>query len=112
MDLLPLLVTLAMLALLAASGAVLFAKAREPGWAAVIPVYNLAVACKIAGKPLWWVPLCIIPPFALFGVLLLSISLARSFGKGMVFGVVMVPFAFIFLPLLAFSDAKYQGPAG
>ena len=29
-----------------------FVKAGEPGWAALVPIYNLVVLLKIAGKPL------------------------------------------------------------
>ncbi|HUG89954.1 MAG TPA: DUF5684 domain-containing protein, partial [Planctomycetaceae bacterium] len=30
-----------------------FTKAGEPGWAALIPIYNVVVLCRIAGKPEW-----------------------------------------------------------
>jgi hypothetical protein len=38
--------------------------------------------------------------------------LAKSFGKseGFTVGLVLVPF--IFLPILGFGEAKYEGPAG
>ena len=35
-----------------------FTKAGQPGWAILIPIYNLYVLCKIAGRPGWF------PPFA------------------------------------------------
>ena len=34
---------------------------------------------------------------------------ARAFGKGVGFGVGLVLLGFVFYPLLAFGDAKYQG---
>ena len=39
----------------------LFEKAGEPGWAAIIPIYNYLIAIKIAGKPWWWILLLLIP---------------------------------------------------
>jgi hypothetical protein len=34
-----------------------FTKAGQPGWGAIIPIYNVYLLCKIAGKPGWWVML-------------------------------------------------------
>lgn|GEM_PF-2859387 len=31
-----------------------FEKAGQPGWAAIIPIYNLIVLLQIVGKPIWW----------------------------------------------------------
>src|SRR5207247_3757401 len=39
----------------------IFVKAGEPGWAAIVPIYNLIVILKIVGKPLWWIILFLIP---------------------------------------------------
>ena len=38
-----------------------FAKAGQPGWAVLIPIYNIYVMCKIAGRPGWWVFLFLVP---------------------------------------------------
>ncbi|HMX58702.1 MAG TPA: signal peptidase I, partial [Leptospiraceae bacterium] len=32
-----------------------FEKAGQPGWAAIIPLYNMIVLLKVAGKPMWWI---------------------------------------------------------
>jgi hypothetical protein len=32
-----------------------FTKAGQPGWAAIIPIYNIYIMTKIAGKPGIWV---------------------------------------------------------
>jgi hypothetical protein len=32
-----------------------FTKAGQPGWASIIPIYNLYVWCKIVGRPGWWI---------------------------------------------------------
>ena len=31
-----------------------FTKAGHPGWACLIPIYNIYILCKIAGRPGWW----------------------------------------------------------
>ena len=36
-------------------------KAGQPGWAAIIPIYNLIVMLRLASKPWWWIFLLLIP---------------------------------------------------
>ncbi len=87
-----------------------FTKAGKPGWAAIIPVYNLIVMLEMAGKPLWWIILFFIPIVNIVFAFLLNIALAKTFGKGAGFGVGLTLLGFIFFPILGFSDAQYQGP--
>ncbi len=89
-----------------------FEKAGKPGWAAIIPVYNVIVMLDIVGKPWWWIFLLLIPLVNLFVSIYIGILMAKSFGKGTGFGIGLALLGFIFYPLLAFSDAEYQGPAG
>ena len=86
-----------------------FTKAGEPGWAAIIPIYNIYILLKIAGKPAWWLILLIIP-FVNFLVLIpVSLAVAERFGKSTLFGIGLWLLPFIFYPLLGFSDARYGG---
>ena len=87
----------------------IFAKAGQPGWAAIIPIYNWIVWCKIVGRPAWWVLLLLIC-FPIFFIIL-SIDLAKSFGKGVGFAVGLILLSIIFFPILGFGNATYQGPA-
>jgi hypothetical protein len=82
-----------------------FSKAGEPGWAAIIPIYNLITMVKIAGKPMWWVVLFFIPIANLIAAIIVFIGIAQRFGKGAGFGLGMVFFGFIFWPLLGFGGA-------
>ncbi|MGZ7042198.1 MAG: DUF5684 domain-containing protein, partial [Thermoanaerobaculia bacterium] len=59
-----------------------FVKAGEPGWAAIVPIYNMIVLLKIAGKPLWWIILLFIPFVNFIIVILVYFALAKNFGKG------------------------------
>ncbi len=88
-----------------------FAKAGQPGWAAIIPIYNMYVLCKIAGRPWWWLLLMFIPIVSIVVYAILSIDVAKSFGKGAGFGVGLWLLAPIFYPILGFGSAQYQGPA-
>ena len=58
-----------------------FEKAGEPGWAAIIPIYNLLITIKIAGKPWWWLLLGLIPLVNLIFYILVLDGLSKSFGK-------------------------------
>jgi uncharacterized protein DUF5684 len=88
-----------------------FTKANEPGWAAIIPIYNMIVWCKIVGRPIWWFILLFIPCVGIVIAIMLAIDLAKSFGKGAGFGIGIVILPFIFLPILGFGSANYVGPA-
>ncbi len=85
-----------------------YVKAGRPGWAILVPFYNLYVFLKIAGKPGWWLILLCLPLLNLiFGILALA-GLAQNFGKGAGFVVGLLFLPVIFYPMLAFGSAVYQ----
>jgi hypothetical protein len=88
-----------------------FAKAGQPGWASIIPIYNLYIWCKIVGRPAWWIILMLIPLVNIIVGIVLCIDMAKSFGKGVGFGIGLAFLGIIFLPILGFGSAKYQGAA-
>ena len=102
---------LAVMILIIAACWKVFTKAGQPGWAAIIPIYNIYVWCKIVGRPGWWVILMIIPFVNFVVAIILSIDLAKSFGKGVGFGLGLAFLGVIFWPILGFGSAQYQGPA-
>jgi Family of unknown function (DUF5684) len=85
-----------------------FVKAGEAGWKGIIPVYNIFVLVKIAGKPWWWFLLLFIPGVNIIIAVLLNIALAARFGQGAIFGLGLTFFGFIFFPVLAFGKAEYR----
>lgn len=89
----------------------IFEKADQPGWAAIIPIYNLVVVLRIIGRPMWWILLLLIPIINIFAAAIISIDLAKSFGKGTGFGIGLWLLGFIFGPILAFGNATYEGPS-
>jgi hypothetical protein len=94
-----------------------FEKAGKPGWAAIIPIYSTIVMVQISKKPMWWAAILLLggvipvvgPIAALVGGVIINMAVAKSFGKSEGFGVGMALLGLIFWPMLAFSDAKYEG---
>jgi hypothetical protein len=84
-----------------------FAKAGKPGWAAIIPIYNALVLLQVAGRPWWWILLFLIPLVNLIIAIIVSIDVAKNFGKGALFGLGLAFLGFIFYPILGFGDAQY-----
>src|SRR5215468_3252945 len=103
------LLEIALLVLLFAGMWKVFQKAGKPGWAAIIPIYNLIVLLQITGKPLWWIILYLIPFVNLVVLVLVSLELAKRFGKGVGFGIGIALLPFIFYPVLGFGPDRYLG---
>jgi hypothetical protein len=95
-----------------------FVKAGEPGWAAIIPIYNIYILLKVIGRPWWWLLLFLIGiiPFVGWIVdvvlgIIIGQDLAKSFSKSTGFGVGLWILSFIFIPILGFGQAQYAGPS-
>jgi len=99
-----------------------FVKAGQPGWAAIVPFYNLYIWVKIAGRPTWWfwvmlvgVLLGWIPILGwilIIGVwvmsLLLALDVAKNFGQGTGFGILLWLFSGIMYLVLGFGNYQYR----
>jgi hypothetical protein len=96
----------------------IFKKAGRPGWAAIIPIYNLVVIFRIIGLSPWLICLLllvlvphisiIIITIAIFYVVI-CIKLAKAFGKGVGFilGLILLPI--IFISILGLGQSKFVG---
>ena len=90
-----------------------FAKAGKPGWAAIVPIYNMIVLLQICGRPVWWIILMLIPFVNIIIIIIVYNDLSKSFGQGVGFTIGLIFLGIIFLPILAFgSSYKYIGPGG
>jgi len=89
----------------------IFEKAGKPGWAAIIPIYNLIVLLEIVGRPIWWVILFLIPVVSFIISIIVAMDLSKSFGHGALYGLGLAFLGFIFGPILAFGGDTYQGPS-
>ena len=90
----------------------IFVKAGKPGWAAIIPIYNIIILLEIVGKPTWWIVLLFIPLVNIVIMIMIVHQLALSFGKEAGFTVGLILLGIVFYPILAFGSAKYLGPGG
>jgi len=104
-------VYIVVIVLIIASQWKIFTKADKPGWASLIPIYNVIVLLEIARKPLWMVLLLFIPIANIIVYIIVAIELANNFGKsgGFAAGLILLPI--IFYPILAFGSAEYQEAA-
>ncbi len=84
-----------------------YAKAGAPGWGALVPVYNLYLLCRIAGRPGWWLVLFVLPIIGLIPAIVIPMDIARNFGKGIGFGLGLMFFGFFFYPILGFGSSQY-----
>ena len=98
----------ALVVLMIVSSWKIYTKAGKPGWACLIPFYNIYVMLEIAGKPGWWLILFFIPIANIVVAIMMLVGLAANFGKGAgyVLGFIFLPI--IFYPMLAFGSAQYQ----
>ena len=87
-----------------------FTKAGKPGWASLVPIYNMVVMMQIVGRPEWQVVLMFLPFAHIYISIVLPLDLAKSFGKTTGFGVLMIFFPAIMNPILAFGSSRYVGP--
>jgi hypothetical protein len=88
-----------------------FKKAGEPGWGALVPIYNLYLLCKISGRPEWWLILFFIPLVNIVIALIIAMDLAKAFSKSSGFGIGLWLLSFIFVPILAFGSSTYTYPS-
>lgn len=96
----------------------MFEKAGKPGWAAIIPIYNIVVLFEIIGYKWYYVFLLFLGVIPVVGQVALvlftisySIKLAKSFGQSVGFGIGLWLVNPIFVAIIAFSkDINYVGP--
>jgi hypothetical protein len=90
----------------------IFTKAGKPGWASIVPIYRTIVFLKIVGKPAWWFFLFLLIPINIIFIIKALHQLSLSFRKDVSMTLLLIFLPFIGLPILAFGDATYVGPAG
>lgn len=101
-------ISLVILVLVIVSMWKIFAKANKPGWAAIIPIYNVLVLLQIVKKPWWWILLLLIPIVDIVIAIMMTHNLSVRFGKGVGFTIGIIFLPFIFLPILGFGDVEYK----
>lgn len=89
----------------------IFEKAGKPGWAAIVPIYNIIVLLEIVGKPTWWILLFLVPCVNIIFLVWMTNLLSKSFGQSEGFTVGLLLLGVVFYPILAFGNYKYLGPS-
>lgn len=89
----------------------LFEKAGQPGWKALIPIYNFWVWLKIIERPWWWLLLVLVPGVGFLMIMIMSVQMAKAFGKYSFFNLAAAAlFPFIYLPYLGFNkEVQFKG---
>jgi hypothetical protein len=86
-----------------------FNKAGEPGWASLIPVYNVMVLSKIAGRGEAYGLLTLIPVAGIVFLVIILIDFCDKFGHGPGFAIGLVLLGPIFWPILGLGSSRYEG---
>jgi hypothetical protein len=93
-----------------------FTKAGQPGWAVLIPVYNIIVLLRVAGLPWYWVFAVFLPIIPILGVLAYMVlavmclhRISTRFGQGVGFTIGLTLLSPIFFLILGFGSSKYVG---
>jgi hypothetical protein len=89
-----------------------YEKAGQAGWKSLIPIYNVIVLLQMAGKPIWWIVLFLIPLLNVVFVLLMYMELAKRFSKHPAFAVGMTFLPAVFFGILAFDKSSYGTTTG
>lgn len=108
----------------------IFSKAGKPGWASIIPIYNIYMKSNIVfGNSSFFIATMVLWVAALIGrfleigglstlaelasfalYIVYNIKLAKAFEKSGGFAVGLVLLPPIFISILGFDDSKYIGP--
>ena len=98
-------------------------KAGKPGWGALIPFYNTYLLCEITGVNPWWILIVFLSSFlsfipfvgslvslavSVYFLILLNVSLARSFNKDDGFAVGLILLSPVFYMILGCGKDKYE----
>ncbi|GLB31689.1 hypothetical protein LAD12857_36120 [Lacrimispora amygdalina] len=124
------LIGLAIFILLLAAEWKIFSKAGKPGWAALIPIYNIYVRSNVAfGNMVYFIAFLVIAVINFIGKtsevgglnslgalctlilhIVYCINISKAFGKSAGFTVGLILLPVIFFPILAFGRDEYIGP--
>ena len=82
---------------------IIFSKAGQSGWKALIPFFNLFIFTKIVNKPVWWIVIYLLFPI---GFILSSLQISKLFGKKIVYSIGLILLPIVFYPSLALGKSS------
>lgn len=86
----------------------IYVKAGKPGWASLIPIYNVYVKLQFLNMPWWFLLLLLVPALNFAIIVLMDINMAKKFGKDIGFAIGLILLPIIFMPILAFGKSTYN----
>lgn len=87
---------------------IVYRKAGQPGWGCIVPIYNSMLLCDIGGVSRWWVLALFIPIADIVAAIVISIGVAKNFGRSVGFGIGLALLGVIFYAILAFGNSEYH----
>ena len=90
----------------------IFQKAGKPGWASIVPFYNIYIMYEITWGNGWRFLMLLIPFYNIVLGIQTQVKLAKAFGKSGGFAVGLIFLTYVFCPILAFDGSVYQGVPG
>ena len=81
---------------------IIFGKAGQAGWKALVPFFNLFIFTKIVSKPAWWIVIYLFFPV---GFILSSLQISKLFDKKIFFAIGLIMIPIIFYPLLSLGKS-------
>ncbi len=90
----------------------IFKKAGKPGWAAIVPFYNIYTMYEITWGSGWRFLMLLIPFYNIVLAIQTQIKLAKAFGKSGGFAVGLIFLPYVFNPILGFDGSTYLGVPG
>lgn len=88
----------------------MFRKAGKPGWGSIVPLYNTYCIFDIAWGNGWKALLMLIPLVNMVVRIITCVKLAAAFGKSGWYALGLLFFPPVFVIILGWGSARYQGP--
>ena len=88
----------------------MYTRAGQPGWASLVPIYNIIIMLKIAGRPAWWFLLLAVPIVNIIVWFMICMDLAVAFDRGNPLCCRFVFGSCCFLPDIGFWRAGLRWP--
>jgi uncharacterized membrane protein YhaH (DUF805 family) len=88
----------------------MFEKAGRPGWAAIIPIYNVYVLLKVADMSGWWLLAFFVPIVDVVVAVWMTWKVSKAFGHGFGYFLGLLFLSPIFYMIIGFGKSQYQLP--
>ncbi len=86
----------------------IYEKAGVNGWSALVPFHRNVKLFEIAGKPVWWIFLYLVPILNVIVYVATLIALSKKFGHGVGFAIGLLFLPFIFFAILGLGKSEYN----